>query len=278
MVACGPGPRVISAAHVLVRLLAGGLVVAGVALGIQRGGSHVVHTAGLVRVDGHVSGRSNAAAGRDGRAGFTGQHRYGGAAGNAHIPGAGAGNRLGIDHMTGGLFRFGLQHQVEVVAQGADDLVGQGNRRLLGGVLQPVRDDVLEVDLGNEGEHFLVIEYVLLEGVRHVLTRLGEEAVHRHLLVGVLHLGHLADRGFHAFDILLEIGIVFDGLFQCGMEHIGHKSFGFLLDRFGDDIFCLFECLPCLFLALSGENTGDQFIHVVHQVLDHAVLHAGQDG
>lgn len=128
----------------------------------------------LTGLHGHVPGGFDLRAVGDGGPGFGVQHRDGHAAGHADLPRARACDGLGVDDMALGLLFFGLQLKVKVLRQCADGLVGQRDRRRPGRASDAVDDVVLEVLIGDGGQHRLVIEHFLLEGVPHISCLLAK--------------------------------------------------------------------------------------------------------
>ena len=125
LVVFGDGGGVIAAADVLVVLVLGGLVVLGVALGVQRGGGHVLDAPQLTGVHGHIAADLQLAAIADAGFGLGVEHGDGNAARDAHVLGARAGDGLRIDHMAGGALLLGLQLHAQRAGQPTDGLVAQ---------------------------------------------------------------------------------------------------------------------------------------------------------
>ena len=271
------GLAIVAAAHVLLRVFSGGLVLFRVALDVGRGGGGVVHGAQFLRVHGHIARYGQLAAVRDGSAGGGVQHGDGYGTGNAHVPRASASDGLGVDHMAGGLGFLGLQRQVKVFAQLAQGFVRQGDGGRLGRTAQIFGEHLLEVDLGEVFDHLLEVEHVGAEVFGHVGNGLVKDCLQLFFLESVLDVGKGLDhvlRVLHGQAGQLELSgrllhRLAEGVADDGLDFVLRGSRNFTA-RFFDQ---LAEFIPDFSAHRAGQEVADMILHI----FDHTVLHAGED-
>ena len=259
------GSGLVAAAGVLG--LIGGLVVVGVATGVDGGGGHIVDLAVLHGVHGHFAGDVDVAAAvghaGDGVGVDDGQ-RHG--ARDAHVLRAGAGDGLGVDDVlvAGGL---GLQHHIHMVGEAADGGIGQRDRALLGGGAQAVGDLLLEVGLGDLGHHGLIIEHILPEGGGEVTGDGVQYGVERLLLIGV---GEGAEQLGNALGVAgVDHGQLGGDAGDGGPHHLLQRLLQLHLGGMEGGLIDLIEHLA---RGLLGEAAGEHVRRVLGEELHQAIL------